>query len=160
MSDNNFQRDEAEVCEFCKASAFTECSADCPCNYESFGRNLPDPLRSVITTELIKQAEFIFEKKQMDWYGKMLTERIESIMKDWPMFMDFIKILNRLEYFDTPKNVIDYLEKPREREKIFVLWQEMGMPITEGTKSYDLFRQAAGNMKEEAKKNGRAGQET
>ena len=70
----------------------------------------------------------------MDWYGKMLTERIESIMKDWPMFMDFIKILNRLEQCDTPKNVIDYLEKPRERVKMFGLWRDMGMPITEGTK--------------------------
>jgi hypothetical protein len=36
----------------------------------------------------------------------------------------------------------------------------MGMPITEGTKSYDLFRQAAGNMKEEAKEDGRTDQQT
>ena len=110
MSDNNFQRDEAEVCEFCKASAFVDCAPDCPCNFAEFGAHLPESLRSMITMELLKQAEYIYERKQSDWMSKMLIERVESVMKDWPTFMNFIKILHELDFFKTPQDVIDYLE--------------------------------------------------
>lgn len=146
---DNFKRKDDEICMFCQASPYTSCSADCPCNFGSFGINLPDPLRSLITTELVKQAEFIYEKKQMDWMNQMLTERIGSVMKDWPLFMDFIKILHRLDYFETINDIINYLEAPDKRQKIFILWQEMGTPVTEGTKSFEMFRKAALNMRKE-----------
>lgn len=149
MPENDFTRNEKETCIYCQASPFTNCAADCPCNFGEFGRSLPDPLRSLITTELIKQAEYIYEKKLLDWYGQMLTERIESVMKDWPLFINFLKILDNLKFFDDVSDVISYLEQPTKRQKIFAIWQEMGMPIVEGTKSFDLFHQAAMNIKED-----------
>jgi hypothetical protein len=152
----DFSRDEKETCMYCQAKPFLPCLADCPCNFGDFGKALPDSLRSTITVELLKQAEFIFEKKQMDWYGNMLTERIESVMKDWPIFVNFLKILNKLNYFKNIEDVLDYLEKPSKRQQIFGIWQEMGMPITEGSRGFSLFKNAAENLKEN---NGRANRE-
>ena len=151
---NNFQRNEEETCEFCKASPFVDCAIDCPCQYEMFGRALPDPIRSLITTELLKQAEFIYEKKQLDWHGGMLIERVESVMKDWPIFIGFLKVLQSLDYFKTSESVIEYLDNPTSKEKLFALWQEMGCPQVKQNPQWDLFFNAAMNIKGET--NGRA----
>ena len=155
---NNFQRNEEETCEFCKASPFVDCAHDCPCQYEMFGRSLPDPIRSLITTELLKQAEFIYEKKQMDWHGNRLIERVESVMKDWPIFIGFLKVLHSLDFFDSAESVISYLDNPTSKEKLFALWQEMGCPQVNQDKQWDLFFSAAMNLKEE--NNGRSSKET
>ena len=154
---NNFERSESEVCEFCKASAFVDCAPDCPCNFAEFGAQLPESLRSMITMELLKQAEYIYERKQSDWMSKMLIERVESVMKDWPTFMNFIKILHELDFFKTPQDVIDYLEKPSKAERIYLLWSEMGEPITQGTQPFDMFNQAVKGLKKE--NDGRANRE-
>ena len=95
MSDEfNFNRIEEETCSFCKASPFVDCAIDCPVNYAEFGQTIPDSLRGVITMELLKQAEWIYEKKQADWMDKMLIERVENVMNDWPMFISFIEVLS------------------------------------------------------------------
>ena len=59
--DFNFNRIEDETCYFCKASPFVDCAVDCPVNFAQFGQTIPDSLRGVITMELLKQAEWIYE---------------------------------------------------------------------------------------------------
>ena len=103
-------------------------------------------------------AEFIYEKKQMDWHGNMLIERVESVMKDWPIFIGFLKVLHSLDFFDTVESVISYLDNPTSKEKLFALWQEMGCPQVNQDKQWDLFFSAAMNLKEE--NNGRSSKET
>ena len=110
--------------------------------------------------ELLKQAEWIYEKKQAEWMDKMLIERVESIMKDWPMFMSFIEVLRRLSYFRTVDDLIDYLKYPSQREKVFLAWTECGSPITEGTKNWEMFVTAIKNLKTEGLGDGRTNTQT
>ena len=144
--DLNFNRIEDETCYFCKASPFVDCAVDCPVNFAQFGQTIPDSLRGVITMELLKQAEWIYEKKQAEWMDKMLIERVENVMKDWPMFISFIEVLRRLSYFRTVDDLIDYLKYPSHREKVFLAWTECGSPITEGTKNWEMFVTAIKNL--------------
>ena len=88
--------------------------------------------------ELLKQAE---------WMDKMLIERVENVMDEWPTFIGFIEVLRRLNFFSNVDELIDYLKYPTKREKIFVTWTECGSPITEGTKSWSIFVDAVKNMK-------------
>ena len=156
MSDDfNFNRIEDETCYFCKASPFVDCAVDCPVNFAQFGQTIPDSLRGVITMELLKQAEWIYEKKQAEWMDKMLIERVENVMKDWPMFISFIEVLRRLSYFRTVDDLIDYLKYPSHREKVFLAWTECGSPITEGTKNWEMFVTAIKNLKTEELGDGR-----
>ena len=147
MSDPQFERLEEEICHFCKASAFVDCAPDCPINFAEFGHSLPDSLRGMITMELLKQAEWIYEKKQAEWMDKMLIERVENVMDEWPTFIGFIEVLRRLNFFSNVDELIDYLKYPTKRVKIFVTWTECGSPITEGTKSWSIFVDAVKNMK-------------
>ena len=150
MSENfDFNRVEEETCYFCKASPFVDCSVDCPCNFADFGQTIPDSLKSLITMELLKQAEWIYEKKQAEWLDQMLIERVESVMKDWPTFIAFIKVLRDLNFFKDQDQLVEYLEFPSQREKVFILWTECGSPITKGTKAWELFVSAVRNYKEE-----------
>ena len=156
MAENfDFNRVEEEICSFCKASPFVDCAVDCPTNFAEFGTTLPDSLRGLITMELLKQAEWIYEKKQAEWLDQMLIERVESVMKDWPTFIGFIKVLKDLNFFDTVDQLVDYLEHPSKREKVFIMWTECGSPIMEGSKAWQLFVNAVNNYKEE-EMNGRS----
>ena len=94
----------------------------------------------------------------MDWHGNMLIERVESVMKDWPIFIGFLKVLHSLDFFDSAESVISYLDDPTSKEKLFALWQEMGCPQVNQDKQWDLFFSAAMNLKEE--NNGRSSKET
>tara|TARA_B100000424_G_scaffold170212_2_gene131076 strand:- start:5282 stop:5758 length:477 start_codon:yes stop_codon:yes gene_type:complete len=155
MSDFSFERIEEEVCDFCKASPFVDCAVDCPCNFAEFGTHIPESLRGMITMELLKQAEWIYERKQADWMDKMLIERVENVMNDWPTFIGFVEVLRRLNFFKDVDDLINFIKYPTNREQIFLMWTECGTPITEGTKSWDMFVQAIKNFKEE-EKNGRS----
>lgn len=154
----NFERQESEICEFCKASPFVDCAADCPCNFQEFGQQLPESLRGIITVELLKQAEWIYEKKQLEWMNRMLIERVESVMKDWPVFMSFLRVLNEVNYFGSIKEVIDFVEKPKRSEQMYLVWNEMGEPTTPGTKMFEDFKSALNNLRAIYKEedNGRA----
>jgi len=154
----NFNRVEEESCYFCKASPFVDCSADCPCNFASFGTAIPDSLRGLITMELLKQAEWIYEKKQIEWMDKMLIERVESVMEDWPTFISFVEVLRKLDYFTDLDHLINYLKHPSRRDKVFIVWTECGSPIVEGTKTWELFVGAIRNMKQEELGNGKSDQ--
>lgn len=154
----NFNRVEEETCYFCKASPFVDCAVDCPCNFAQFGQTIPDSLRGLITMELLKQAEWIYEKKQIEWMDQMLIERVESVMRDWPTFMSFIEVLRRLSYFKSVDELINYLKYPSQRDKVFIAWTECGSPITEGTRSWDMFVNAILNMKQEGLEDGKSNQ--
>lgn len=143
----DFQRAESEKCEFCRASEFVDCSPDCPTNYEEFGKGLPEPLRGMITIELLKQAEWIYEKKQADWMDRMLLERVESVMQEWPNFIEFVNLLNHLHFFKTPTDVIEYITNPASKQWAYMIWLEMGSPKVEGTKLYSDFLQRLANYK-------------
>tara|TARA_R100000329_G_C7550285_1_gene194442 strand:- start:228 stop:686 length:459 start_codon:yes stop_codon:yes gene_type:complete len=142
-----FQRSDEDKCEFCKASEFVDCAPDCPTNFEDFGKGLPEPLRGIITIELLKQAEWIYEKKQADWMDRMLLERVESVMRDWPNFIEFVRLLNHLHFFQTPSDVIEYITHPASKQWAYMIWLEMGSPKVEGTKAYASFLQALKNYK-------------
>ncbi len=144
----DFQRAEEENCEFCKATSFVDCAPDCPTNYEQFGKGLPEPLRGMITIELLKQAEWIYEKKQADWYDSMLLERVESVMRDWPNFIEFVDLLNTLHFFRSTKEVIEYIKHPASKQWAYLIWIEMGSPKVEGTKSYANFLSRLANYKD------------
>ncbi len=150
-----FNRVEEETCYFCKASPFVDCAADCPCNFAQFGQTIPDSLKSLITMELLKQAEWIYEKKQAEWMDNMLIERVESVMRDWPTFMGFLEVLRRLNFFKNVDELMDYLKYPSRREKVFIMWTECGQPTVEGTESWTIFVNAIKNYKEEETKNGK-----
>lgn len=89
----------------------------------------------------------------------MLIERVENVMNDWPMFITFIEVLRRLAYFRTVDDLIEYLKYPSKREKVFLAWTECGSPITEGTKSWEMFVNTLMNMKKEEYKDGRSSTE-
>jgi len=150
MSNDQFRydRQQEDICDFCQASPYVDCAVDCPSNWSAFGRDLPDSLRGVITTELLKQAEYIYERKQMDWYGKMLLDRIDNVMKDWPVLINFLKVLDDLNYFDNTADLIDYLHTPKTKENLFSIWSEMGMPQVSGTQSYVNFKNYLNNKED------------
>lgn len=158
---NNFERQESEICEFCKASPFVDCAVDCPCNFSDFGQHLPESLRGIITVELLKQAEWIYEKKQLDWMNRMLIERVESVMKDWPVFMTFLRVLHEVNYFESIIEVIDFVQRPKRAEQMYLVWNEMGEPTQPGTKMFEDFRNALENLNAVYKEedNGRASSE-
>ena len=144
MSDEN-NRSEEEKCHFCNANAFIDCTPDCPTNFAKFGTVLPDSLRHLITSELIKQAEYIYERKQQEWYNQMLLERVQDVMKDWSIFMSFVKVLDQVHYFRSTTEIIKFLEQPSIENNTFMLWCEMGSPTTPNSKHWELFLQALQN---------------
>lgn len=137
--DKNFSRKESDKCHFCNANEFVDCSPDCPTNFAAFGQVLPESLRGLITNELLKQAEFIYEQKQYQWFNQMLMERVESVMKDWNTFITFVKVLNEMEHFTSVNDLIDFIEKPSKKNDIFLLWTEMGSPTLPKSKHWEMF---------------------
>ena len=134
-----FSRSESDKCHFCNANEFVDCTPDCPTNFAAFGQVLPESLRGLITNELIKQAEYIYEKKQYDWFNGMLMERVESVMKDWNTFITFVKILKELDHFKSVDDLVNFIEKPSQKNDIFLLWTEMGSPILPNSKNWEMF---------------------
>jgi len=148
MSNDQFRydRQQEDICDFCQASPYVDCAVDCPSNWSAFGRDLPDSLRGVITTELLKQAEYIYERKQMDWYGKMLLDRIDNVhVLEAPLYSDDLCVAGRVDCiaeFDDDLAIIDFkttkeLKQESWLEKYFVqeaayaymYWERTGVEV-------------------------------
>ena len=156
---DKFERKESEKCHYCNASEFVDCVADCPSQFSAFGSVLPESLRGLITNELLKQAEYIYERKQYDWYNGMLMERVESVMKEWNTFITFVKVLREIDHFKNVDDLINFIEKPSQKNDIFLLWTEMGSPTVPQTKHWEMFENI---LKHKKKKDsdGRTSKET
>jgi len=127
-------------CPSCGAEPNQDCSEDCV-PYEDI-----HPMMYQLAQE---KMEYVAHKVGIDvmkrFNRKLLTEKVESVIKDWAVFTRFGQSLVNSDVLKQAHQVIEFFERPDKYKRQYVLWNELGQPVNRDAETWSMFLEAMRN---------------
>lgn len=139
---NEFEFDEyMDVgCPSCGAQPSEDCSEDC----------MPyDGIHPMMYQLAQEKMEYVAHKVGVDvmkrFKRKLLTEKVELVIKDWTQFTRFGKALVNSDVLPKSFDVIEFFENPNNYKRHYVIWNELGQPVNKDAETWTMFLDAIRN---------------